>query len=73
MKVLGLSTGLEGKRVIIQGIGNVGYHAAKLLCAEGARIIAVAVPEGAILESNGLDIDEVREHRRRTSIVNSGL
>jgi glutamate dehydrogenase (NAD(P)+) len=69
MRALGLSTGLEGKRIVVQGIGNVGYHAAKLLRAEGASIIAVAVPEGAIFDPCGLDVDAVLDHRRRTRSV----
>ena len=36
MKRLGLATGLEGKRVVVQGLGNVGFHAAKF-CREGRR------------------------------------
>jgi glutamate dehydrogenase (NAD(P)+) len=69
MKRLGLSTGLDGKRVVVQGIGNVGYHAAALLRAEGARIIAIAEREGAILDPNGLDVDAVVEHRSRTKSI----
>lgn len=71
MKAVGLSTGLDGKRIVVQGIGNVGYHAAKLLHAEGARLVAIAVPEGAIFDPHGLDPDAVLDHRRRTgSILN---
>jgi glutamate dehydrogenase (NAD(P)+) len=69
MKALGLSTALDGKRVVIQGLGNVGYHAAKFCRAEGARVIAIAVPEGAILDPNGLDEDAVVEHRTRTRSI----
>jgi glutamate dehydrogenase (NAD(P)+) len=69
MRALGLSTGLEGKRVVVQGFGNVGYHAAKFLRAEGARIVAIAVPEGAITSLNGLAEDQVIEYRRRTKSI----
>jgi glutamate dehydrogenase (NAD(P)+) len=69
MEALGLSTGLDGKRVVIQGLGNVGYYAAKFLRSVGARIIAIAVPEGAILDPNGLDEDAVVEHRARTKSI----
>ncbi len=52
-----LSGGLEGKRVVVQGLGNVGYHAAKFLSVEdGAKIIAVAERDGAVLNEAGLDI-----------------
>jgi glutamate dehydrogenase (NAD(P)+) len=69
MQALALSTGLDGKRIVIQGLGNVGYHAAKFLRTEGARIVAIAVPEGAILDPNGLDEDTVVEYRRRTKSI----
>jgi glutamate dehydrogenase (NAD(P)+) len=64
MKRLRLSTGLEGKRIVVQGLGNVGYHAAKFCREGGATLIAVAEREGAIMHANGLDEDEVLEHRR---------
>ncbi|MGZ3922465.1 MAG: Glu/Leu/Phe/Val family dehydrogenase [Flavisolibacter sp.] len=71
MKRLGMSTGLEGKTVIVQGLGNVGYHAAKFFHNAGAKIIALAEYEGAIWNDGGLDIDAVFEHRKKTgSILN---
>jgi glutamate dehydrogenase (NAD(P)+) len=69
MQALGLATGLDGKRVVVQGFGNVGYHAARFLRAQGARVIAIAVPEGAILDPHGLDEDAVAEHRTRTKSI----
>jgi phosphoglycerate dehydrogenase-like enzyme len=39
------------KRIVVQGIGNVGYHAAKFCREAGARVIGIAVPEGAILKT----------------------
>ena len=48
MKALGLTTGLEGKRIVVQGLGNVGYHAAKFCHEAGAKIIAVAEYDGAV-------------------------
>jgi glutamate dehydrogenase (NAD(P)+) len=69
MKARGLSVGLDGKRVVIQGIGNVGYHAAKFCREQGARVIAIATPEGAILDAGGLDEDAVVEHRKRTGSI----
>jgi glutamate dehydrogenase (NAD(P)+) len=46
MKTLGISPGIEGKRVAIQGLGNVGYHAANFCREAGAIIIAIAECEG---------------------------
>jgi glutamate dehydrogenase (NAD(P)+) len=71
MKRLGLSTGLDGKRIVVQGLGNVGYHAAKFCREGGARLTAIAEREGAISNANGLNEDEVFEHRKKTgSILN---
>jgi glutamate dehydrogenase (NAD(P)+) len=69
MRALGLPPGLDGKRVVIQGIGNVGSHAAKFCREAGARVIAISVPEGAILTPEGLDEEAVRQHRLRTGSI----
>lgn len=62
----GLSGSLEGKRVIVQGLGNVGYHAAKFLAEEdGAIIVAVIERDGALLDPEGLDIEEIKQHVTR--------
>jgi glutamate dehydrogenase (NAD(P)+) len=62
----GLTGGLEGKRVIVQGLGNVGYHAAKFLSEEdGCRIIAVIERDGALLDPKGLDVEDVRQWMNR--------
>jgi glutamate dehydrogenase (NAD(P)+) len=72
MEKLGLQTGLEGKRVVIQGLGNVGYHCAKFFAEEGgSKVIALAEYEGAITNPDGLDVDAVVAHRKATgSILN---
>jgi glutamate dehydrogenase (NAD(P)+) len=71
MKRLGLSTGIEGKTVIVQGLGNVGYFAAKFIHEAGGKIVAIAEREGAIHHPNGLDFDKVFRHRQETgSILN---
>ena len=64
MKALGLPTGLAGKRFVIQGLGNVGYHAAKFFQEGGAVLVGLAESEGAIANPNGLDIEAVTAHRR---------
>lgn len=62
----GLSGSLEGKRVIVQGLGNVGYHAAKFLAEEdGAIIVAVIERDGALLDPEGLDIEQIKQHTTR--------
>ncbi len=55
MKALGLTTGLEGKRVVVQGLGNVGYHAALFCHQAGAKIVAIAEHDGALVSDTGLD------------------
>jgi glutamate dehydrogenase (NAD(P)+) len=62
MKALGLSTGLEGKRVVVQGFGNVGYHSARFCQEAGALIVAVAERDGTIYRENGLDVEAAQQH-----------
>jgi glutamate dehydrogenase (NAD(P)+) len=64
MKEIGLSTGLDGKRVVIQGLGNVGYHAGKFLAADGALVVGVLEREGAIYDPAGLDVEAIHRHRQ---------
>ena len=71
MKKLGLELGVEGKRIVVQGLGNVGYHSAKFFQDAGAKIIGLAEYEGAIMNQDGLDIDALFNHRKTTgSILN---
>ncbi len=61
----GLDGGLEGKAVIVQGFGNVGFHAARYLVEqEGVRLVGVIERDGAIPSDAGLAPDDVAEHRR---------
>ena len=56
-----LSGRLDGKRVVVQGLGNVGYHAAKFLSEEdGCRITGVIEHDGALVSDGGLDVEAVR-------------
>ncbi len=69
MKKLGLTRGLLGKRIIVQGLGNVGYYAAKFCQDGGGVIVALAEYEGAIYNLNGLDVDAVVKHRKETGSI----
>jgi glutamate dehydrogenase (NAD(P)+) len=69
MRALGLSPGLDGKRVVVQGLGNVGYHAAKFCRDGGAVIVAIAEYDGAIANPKGLDPDAVMAHRRASGSI----
>lgn len=56
----GLTGKLDGKRVIVQGLGNVGYHAAKFLTEEdGSKVIGIIERDGALVDENGLDVEAV--------------
>ncbi|KFI31955.1 glutamate dehydrogenase [Haematobacter massiliensis] len=57
-----LSGGLDGKRIIVQGLGNVGFHAAQFLSLEdGAKITGIIERDGAIYSEDGLDVLSVKE------------
>ena len=66
MNTLGLKPGLDGKRVAVQGFGQVGYHAAKFLSEGGAVIVGLADIGGAIYNSKGLDVEDVFQYRGET-------
>ena len=69
MKPLGYYIGLDGKSVVVQGLGNVGYWTAKFIQDGGGTLIALAEREGAIYSENGLDVDKVMEHRKTTGSI----
>ena len=70
VKKTGLSPGLSGKRVIIQGLGNVGYHAALFLSQhDGCRITHVLERGGSIVDPGGIDIAALHEHMIETGDI----
>lgn len=59
----GLTENLENKKVIVQGLGNVGYHVAKFLTIEdGVKVVAVIEKDGAITQDEGIDIEALHNH-----------
>ncbi|MEE2945127.1 MAG: Glu/Leu/Phe/Val dehydrogenase [Pseudomonadota bacterium] len=57
----GLKGKLDGKRIVVQGLGNVGYHAAKFLAEEdGAQIVGIIERDGALVSDTSMDVDAVR-------------
>lgn len=59
----GLKDGLSGQRAVVQGLGNVGFHAAKELAGEcGVNIIAIIEHDGVISNEDGLNVHDVRQH-----------
>jgi glutamate dehydrogenase (NAD(P)+) len=69
MKKLGLTTGVEGKTVIVQGLGNVGYHAAKFFREGGAKLICLAEHDGAIYNENGLNEEDVFQYKKKNGSI----
>ncbi|RKD13266.1 glutamate dehydrogenase [Pelobium manganitolerans] len=69
MKKLGLTPGLEGKKIIVQGLGNVGYHTSKFLLELGATIVGFCEYEGAIYNEDGLDLEDVIKHRKESGSI----
>lgn len=72
MNKIGLPIGTDGKTIVVQGLGNVGYHSAKFFRELGnAKVICIAEYEGAIYNADGLNEEEVFQHRKATgSILN---
>ena len=64
-----LNIDLSRSTAVIQGYGNVGYHAAKLLEELGVKILAVSSSKGGIYNKKGLDSAKVYEHRKKTGAV----
>ena len=60
MQEFGLQPGVEGKTFIVQGLGNVGLHAARALVARGAVLTGIAEVGGGIYKPSGLDPDAAR-------------
>ncbi len=69
MEKLNMPLGIEGKKIVIQGLGNVGYHAAKFFREGGATIVGIAELEGAIHNPNGLNEEEVFQHRKKEGTI----
>ena len=64
-----LGINLQGARVVIQGYGNVGFNAARILHEMGSKIIAVSDSKGGIYRHDGFDTLDVKEHKRQTGSV----
>jgi len=69
MERLGLTTGIVGKTVVVQGLGNVGYHCAKYFREHGAKVIAIAEWEGAVYNPDGLNEEDVFQHRKEKGTI----
>jgi glutamate dehydrogenase (NAD(P)+) len=68
----GLQGGLGGKRIVVQGLGNVGYHAAKFLSEEDdAKIVGICERDGAIYCEDGLNVEDVYEFLKKSGGVSN--
>ena len=63
VKKTGLTPGLKGKRVIVQGLGNVGYHAALFLSTEDNCLITHVIErDGSIVDQKGINIEKLKKY-----------
>jgi len=69
MDKLGLETGVEGKTFVVQGLGNVGYHASLYMTEAGAKLVGVSEMEGAIYEPRGIDLKALMAFREETGSI----
>ena len=69
MSRLGMKTGLDGKRVVVQGFGNVGYHASKFLVEAGAKIIAVGEMNSGVFMADGIDPEALLAHKKENDTL----
>ena len=65
----GLGLDLKGARVVVQGFGNVGSVAARLLWREGCTIVGVSDARGGVISSQGMDIRELTNHVKESGSV----
>lgn len=69
MTKVGLPVGIAGKKIIVQGLGNVGYYAAKFFQEAGAILVGLAEYEGGIYDAKGLNLEDVMAHRKNTGAI----
>jgi len=69
MKRMKMSTGMNNKRIIIQGMGNVGYHSAKFCQEGGGIIIGIAEWDGGVFNSKGLDVEKLMQFKKETGSI----
>jgi len=67
MKELGLEVGVEGKTFVVQGLGNVGYHAAKFMVEGGAIMVGVAEIDGSIYSEKGIDLEKLMKYKEENN------
>jgi glutamate dehydrogenase (NAD(P)+) len=69
-KIMGTTVGIEGKTMVIQGLGNVGMYTGLISQNEGGvKIIAVSEIEGTIMDKNGIDIEKLIAYRKKNKSI----
>jgi len=63
MDLVGLTTGLEGKTVVVQGYGNVGFHAARYFHRAGAKVVGVIEYNGCLWNDEGIVPEDLDDYR----------
>ena len=54
---------IEGKKAVVQGFGNVGYHLSKFLTEEdGVKLIGIAEYNGAIFNEDGINVEHAKKY-----------
>ena len=66
---IGLSPGVAGKSVVIQGFGNVGYHAAKFLSKAGAKVVCIIEWDASVHNEKGLDIEQLKQYQEKKGSI----
>ncbi len=69
MASLGLDRGIRGKTFVVQGLGNVGYHAAKFFTEGDAKLVGVCEFEGSIVNPRGIDLERLVAFRKETGSI----
>jgi glutamate dehydrogenase (NAD(P)+) len=60
---------LEDVRIAVQGFGNVGSHAARLLAGRGATIVAISAKEGGLFDESGIDIEAAMRYYKENGVL----
>ncbi|HUM48221.1 MAG TPA: Glu/Leu/Phe/Val dehydrogenase [Chitinophagales bacterium] len=71
MKKLGLTTGIEGKRISVQGLGNVGYYSAKFFVEAGAILVGVSEIDCAVVNPKGMDLEDIMKWKAEKGTLTS--
>lgn len=63
-KKAGLELGVAGKKIVVQGFGNVGYYSSKFLCEQDAKLIGISEWNSSAYNEDGIDPDDLLEYKK---------